>query len=146
MKRFIDVHTGEITAGQGEVILASDTNNACLVIAAYDANKKVGALAHAIYANGQHNHTSPVLRDVNHAVDELIRDMVMLGSQIEDIEISLVAGENVPHHENPSYHRSIEEAIRAIKDHHLRIKNDVCEEVGAAHISLDIETGKVICK
>ena len=46
MKRFVGVHTGEIMSGKGETVLTSDSNNACLVIVAYDAAKKMSEVVH----------------------------------------------------------------------------------------------------
>lgn len=146
MKRFIDVHTGEIVAGQGEVVLKSDAESACLIIAAYDPTKKIGALAHAMFDANGHKHHSPVLRDPAHAVDEMIDDMKMLGSLPENIEVSVVAGENVPHHENPAYHKNIEAVLSVLKDRHIRFRTDLKEDIGAAHIILDVESGQVSCK
>ena len=148
MKRFIDVHTGEIMAGQGEVVLKSDAGNACLVIAAYDRIKKVGALAHALFLNGaaEHHH-SPVIRDANAAIEEMINDMQMLGSEPQNIEVSVVAGENVHHPDHdPNYHKTIEHTLDILRNRHLRCLQNLKEDIGASHVELDVSSGEVNCK
>jgi len=147
MKRFIDVHTGEIMAGQGEVILKSDTGSACLIIAAYDPAHKIGALAHAMFANSPVRHESPVLRDAAHAIDEMVADMELLGSRPDTIEISLVAGENVrADHSNSAYRTNIDEVLGALKARRIRFRSDLLEDVGNAHVTLDVESGKISCE
>ncbi len=146
MKRFIDVHTGEVMAGQGEVVLKSDADSACLIIAAYDATKKIGALAHATLDANGHKHHSPVWPDASHAVEEMINDMQMLGSQADDIEVSIVTGENVRHPENPGYRKNIDEILEILRQHHIRFREGASENIGNAHIVLDVESGQIIRK
>lgn len=147
MKRFIDVHNGEIMAGQGEVILKSDAESACLIIAAYDPTKKIGALAHAMFENGHPHHASPILRNASQAIDEMIKDMSLLGSKTENIEVSVVAGENVRHQtDDPVYHQSIHEVVDVLKKRSLRFSQKLTEEIGSAHLALDVESGKISCK
>jgi len=147
MKKRIDVHSGEIVAGQGAVVLKSDAPNACLIIAAHDPTQKVGALAHAMFASGHPAHPSPVLRDARNAIDEMVKDMALLGSHPENIEVTVVAGENVRHFpEDQTYHRSISEVLEALKERRLRLRNDLTEEIGAAHLALDVESGQIVCE
>ena len=147
MKRFIDVHSGEIMAGQGDVILKSDAESACLIIAAYDPTKKIGALAHAMFEGGHPHHSSPVLRNATQAIDEMIKDMALLGSQAENIEVSVVAGENVRHNaDDPVYHQSINEVVAALKKRSVHFSQNLKEEIGSAHLALDVESGEISCK
>ena len=48
MKRIIDVYTGKVEAGGKDTILRSNAIASCVVIAAYEPTKKVGALAHVM--------------------------------------------------------------------------------------------------
>ena len=48
MKKVIDVQIGEVKAEQGKVILKSKAIGSCIAIAAYDAAKNIGALAHVM--------------------------------------------------------------------------------------------------
>lgn len=149
MKRFIDVHRGEIMAGKGEVVLKSDAEAACLVIVAHDSVKKVGGLAHAMFRNRSLNKEfhSAVLRDASAAIDEMIEDMTMIGAGKDDIEVSLITGENVHHEKNDSnYERNIDSAINILRDKHIKMKGQVGADAGDLHVALDVETGRVTFK
>ncbi|MBU0468112.1 MAG: hypothetical protein KJ736_03475 [Candidatus Omnitrophica bacterium] len=147
MKRFVDVHMSEVMAGKSYTILHSDANNACLVIAAYDANHKVGGLAHAMFVSEEcskklnHSYT----RDAGKAIDEMIQDMELLGSSVDDIEVCLVTGENVPHQKGDlNYQNRIDSAIDLLKRKHIKFKQKTTIDIGDKHVSLDVSTGKLI--
>ncbi len=147
MKRFIEVHDGEIVAGQGDVVLKSDSDHACLVITAYDPNHKIGALAHAIFLSElvEKKHDPSIMQDVSHAIDEMITDMTLLGSHRSDIEVCLVTGENVQHtQDDPAYNRNIATAIEVLKEKRVRFREDTATEVGKSHVGLDVESGEIV--
>ena len=147
MKRFVDVHMGEVMAGKAEAVLHSDANNACLVIAAYDSVHKVGGLAHAKFVSEEEarkklNHSYS--REANNAIDEMIKDMKFLGSKIDNIEVCLVSGENVLHEKgDPDYKSRIESTIEILKKKHIKVKQITETDIGDKHVSLDVETGKL---
>jgi len=146
MKRCIGVHTGEIMTGKGETVLKSDTNNACMVIVAYDQERKIGSLAHALfYENEQKRKAhSSLVRDANHAIDEMIKEMTLLGADKNGIEIRLVTGENVSHQQgDPIYTKKLNSAMDVIKDKHLRVTDHSAVDVGNKHVVFDIETGEL---
>lgn len=146
MKRFIDVHMSEVMAGKEDTILHSDANNACLVIAAYDATHKVGGLAHAMFVSEECskklNHSYS--RDAGKAIDEMIQDMELLGSTINDIEVCLVTGENVPHEkDDKNYLNRIRSAITLLKRKSIKFKQETTTDIGDKHVFLDVSTGKL---
>ncbi len=149
MKRIIDVHRGEIMAGQGEVVLESDTNGACLVILAYDANHKIGGLAHALYFSGRMDKKwhSSTLRSAAEAIEEMVEDMALIGADRESIEVALVTGENVPHDENdPEYIKNLNSTIEILKQKNIRLRENSAQDAGQHHVALDVESGEVIFK
>lgn len=146
MKRFIGVHTGEIMAGQGEVILKSDTSSACIVIVGYDISKKIGGLAHAMFLKKgpEQRGNFSEMRDVEKAIDEMVKDMTLLGAKKENIEIRLVTGENVPHEEeDPDYDRNINSTLELLKQKHLRFNTDSIGDAGEFHVAFDVESGSI---
>jgi chemotaxis receptor (MCP) glutamine deamidase CheD len=149
MKKFVHVHTGDIMAGNRDTVLESDATKACLVIAAYDPIKKVGGLAHALFLKDGYvkRKNYPVTRDVSSAIDEMVQDMVLLGSAKNDIEVCLVTGENVLHAEDdPEYDKTVNQAIELLKQKNIRIRKETTRDIGDLHASLDVETGNIICK
>ncbi len=146
MKRFIDVHAGEIMAAAQDTVLRSNTNNACLVYVAYDKIKRIGALAHSMFLSGSlgEKWSSHILCDAERAIDEMIGDMKLLGSNVNDISIQLVSGENVPGVEhNSDYDANLRSAVDLIKKKHLNVNVSSAKDVGQAHVALDVATGEV---
>ncbi len=146
MKRRINVHTGEIMAGQGDVVLNSETDKECIVIVAHDATKKIGCLGHAMFLSEKLNTSvnSCIMKDVSGAIDEMLEDMTLLGSTADNIEISLVAGENIKHKEEDiDFLGNINSAIGLLKEKHVRLKDNVTNRMEKRHISLDVESGQI---
>ena len=147
MKRFIDVHMGEVMAGKEDAVLHSDANNACLVIAAYDSVHKIGGLAHAMFVstNGVvRRKNQPKSRDASSAIDEMIKDMELLGSNKEDIKICLVTGENVPHEkDDPDYQKTIDNVINILKEKDIKFGEKTVTDIGDMHVALDVGTGTI---
>ena len=146
MKREIDVHTGEIMVAGEETILKSDTNSACLVFVAYDAEKKIGGLAHAMMLSGRFNHksSSGVFREAGEAIDEMVEDMTLLGADKDHIEVRLVTGENIPHQQgDPDYQRNISSAYEILKRKHIKCDEKTLVDVGRSHVAFDVSTGDI---
>jgi chemotaxis receptor (MCP) glutamine deamidase CheD len=147
MKRRIDVHTGEIVAGQGEVVLQSDAQGACMVIVAYDAIKKIGGLAHALFASGNGLHTwqSTLMKNAEGAIDEMVSDMTLLGSDKNDIEVALIAGENISNgSQDAVYANRISETIDLLKQKQIRFKESQADDKGHNHVCLDVASGDIV--
>lgn len=146
MKRFINVHTGEIMAGREDITLNSDTNSACMVIVAYDAIKKIGGLAHAMFlSNGKNKKNKfTLMTDASGAIDEMMDDMTGLGAEKENIKICLVSGENVRHEKNdPEYNKNIQDVMDVLKEKKIRFSEQIATDVGKLHISFDVESGAI---
>jgi len=147
MKRLIEVPWGEVMAGKGEVVLNSNTDNECLVIAAYDAVKKIGCLAHAVFSDSKKLHRSclSVMRNLTDAIDEMIKDMMMLGADQDDIEVALVAGENIPHaKDDPGYNGRINYVMEILAQRRIKCRSDRICDIGSSHVGLDVSSGKIL--
>ena len=145
MKRSINVHSGEVMAGKEETVLKSDANNECMVIVAYDSIHKVGGLAHAMFAgfNGKRRKFTTI-REAEEAIDEMIKDMSILGSGEDDIEVCLVAAENLKHEkEDPVIKKSFNEVTDILKKKHIRFSHVGTEDIGKHHVAIDVETGDI---
>jgi chemotaxis receptor (MCP) glutamine deamidase CheD len=147
MKRRIDVHTGEIMAGQGEVVLQSDAQGACMVIVAYDAIRKIGGLAHALFSsgNGLHPWHSTLMKNAEGAIDEMVSDMTLLGSDKNDIEVALISGENISRgSQDPAYANRISETIELLKQKQIRFKENQAGDARHTHVCLDVASGNIV--
>ena len=146
MKRFVNVHTGEVMAGKDEIVLHSDTHAACMVIVAYDSIAKIGGLAHSMFmAHKGNTKKYKTMRDADHAIDEMVNDMAALGAKKENIEVCLVTGENVSRKEKgPEYQENLDEVLGALKKKNIRCREETAKDIGRLHVSFDVETGDII--
>lgn len=147
MKKFINVHKGQATAGRGEVVLKSDIQNrSCFVIVARDQAHKIGCLAHTFFVSGKGNGKKEefLTNDARTAIDKMISNMTLLGSRLDDIEVSLVASENIKHEENDSeYEKEIERIYQILQDRRIRWTKDRLHDCGNKHVVFDVETGNI---
>ncbi len=96
MEKIINVGTGVVEVGRAGVILRSTAIGSCIVIAAYDSSKKVGAMAHIMLpgrapkdADGERT------RYAADAVDEMISRITRTGANKCDLEVCVVGAGNV---------------------------------------------------
>ncbi|MDD3374376.1 MAG: hypothetical protein PHY73_01465 [Candidatus Omnitrophica bacterium] len=147
MKRFVNVHKGEATAGRGEVILKSDIRDrSCFAIVARDPMHKIGAIAHAMFLHSVHKEkTDPILaKDARESIDKMISNMTLLGAASDDIEVSLVAGENVDHQKDDfEYDEEVDRIFNILKERRIRCREVSAVDVGHKHVMLDVETGDI---
>jgi len=146
MKKRIDVPSGEVVAGQGDVILNSIADGPCIVIAAYDASRKVGCIAHASFQNGssQKRFSLSFMRDPDSAIDEMIKDMELLGSDKDHIEVALVSGENLtPEEKNHGLGGQVNSMLGLLKQKNIHCRENKYFDAGSFHISLNVGSGEI---
>lgn len=96
MKHMIYVNTGEVKSGNAETLLNSGAIGSCVVITAFDPEKKIGAMAHVMLPgifpakNQQH-----ATRYAANAIDEMLSQLDKFEVKKENIEICIVGGANV---------------------------------------------------
>ncbi len=147
MKKTIDVQTGEVKAGVGEVILQSKAIGSCLGIAAYDAVKHIGALAHTMLpGSAPEGKTIKRTKYCADAIDAIISRMGRLGSRKEEIEVVLVGGGNVLKKEDDTIcNENIESALKLLKKKALKVRTQAVGGIIRRSVSLDVERGIVYC-
>ena len=147
MKRIVDVQIGQVRTGKGKVILQSKAIGSCLGIAAYDAVKRIGALAHVMLPN-----RAPAKKAIKRtkycddAIDAIISKMGRLGSRKEDIEVVLVGGGNVLKREDDTIcEDNIKSALKVLKKKALKVRAQSVGGTVRRGVSLDVERGIVSC-
>jgi chemotaxis protein CheD len=95
MEEIIDVNTGQVKLGRGEVILRSLAIGSCIAVAAYDSRARIGAMAHIMLPGSAPEESSEANRYAANAIEEMIGMMVKAHSQKSDIEVCLVGAGNV---------------------------------------------------
>ncbi|MFC1461978.1 ATP-binding protein [Verrucomicrobiota bacterium] len=146
MKETIDVGTGEVAAGSGEVVLLSSAIGSCVVIAAYDSVKRTGALAHVMLPG-----KSPKPADAGRtryaadAIEAMRRKMVALGSGWDDIEVCVVGGGNILQRPGDTVCRdNIQSVLGLLTATGFRIVAKAVGGTEGRNVSFDIGRGTVL--
>lgn len=144
-KETIYVLTGEVKAGNKSAILSSSAIGSCIVIAAYDAKEKVGALAHIMLpGKAQTNKETHKNRYAANAIEELIRRMNMLGTKGNNIEVCLVGGANVlKKKDDATGLNNLSSVNDILKKERIKIKAKSVGGTERRSIALDVENGSI---
>ena len=147
MKRIINVQTGQIKTGQGEVMLKSTALGSCIAIAACDRQKKIGSLAHIMLPGRapQNKKEEEKIKYVCNAIDEIIRLMTELGSQVDRIEAVVVGGGNVLKRKDDTIcHDNINSVIKCLQKNKIKINAQALGGNKRKSISFDVAKS-IIC-
>lgn len=95
MKEVIELYTGEVKLGSGETILWSVAIGSCIVVAAYDSNKSIDAMAHIMLPGSAPGQSLEKTKYATDAIEEMLNQMLEAESNVNDIEACLVGAGNV---------------------------------------------------
>jgi len=145
MKKSIHVSTGEVNAAIEDAILKSAAIGSCVVIAAYDATNKTGAMAHVMLPGVSPEKTNtPRTRYAADAIAEMIAMMTQLGTDPKNIEVCLVGGANVLKRADDTIgQNNIDSVIELLTKQNIEIKAKSVGGFERMSVSLDIENGTV---
>lgn len=145
LKKTIYVLTGEVKAGNKSTLLISSAIGSCVVIAAYDAKEKVGALAHIMLpGKAPTNKETQKNRYAANAIEELIRRMNMLGTKENNIEVCLVGGANVlKKKDDATGLNNLSSVNDILKKERIQVKAKSVGGTERRSIALDVENGSI---
>jgi chemotaxis protein CheD len=147
-KETIEVLAGEVKMGIAGSILKSVGIGSCVVIAAYDSRKKLGAMAHVMHhaISATDNVYEPKTLYANDAINALLIDIGRAGSSVADIEVCLAGGANVLRRDHDTIWKdNVDSVIKLLSEKGINV---VAQSVGGTErrsVSLDCETGTVTC-
>ncbi len=141
--KFIDVYTGEVSVSSEPVVLRAMAIGSCVVVAAYDRNKKIGGLAHIMLpGKSPRQDSDDRTKYAENAIDFLLDSIKRIGVKAEDLEVNLVGGANVLGKGSIS-----EEVAGSISGYLEKLGIEPKKKkIGGTErrsVSLDIESGKV---
>lgn len=145
MKKPIVVSLSEVKAGEKDTILKSNAIASCIVIAAYDSIKNVGALAHIMVpGSAPKKKVLQRTRYAANAIEEMIDRMSLLGADKSGMETCLVGGGNVLKRDDDTIcHENLAPVIKLLNEKGIKIrKRDVGGTVRRT-VLFDIEKGSV---
>ncbi len=144
MKEIIDVNTGQVKLGRGEVILRSLAIGSCIAVAAYDSKAKIGAMAHIMLPGSAPGKSSERTKYAANAIDEMIGMMVQADSQRSNIEVCLVGAGNVLQKEDDAIcAANMQSTTRLLEERNIPIRATALGGTERKSIFLDVESGNV---
>ena len=146
MRKIIDVQIGEVKVVRGKVILNSKAIGSCVAIAAYDRERKTGALAHVMLPGRapQGKEGEEKTKYSADAIDLIIEEMGKFGSRRENIEVVLVGGGNVLNREDDTICKENVESIEELlKERGLKVQAKSVGGTSRRSIYMDVEHGVV---
>ena len=96
MKEIINISTGEVGKGNIDNILISNGIGSCIVIAAFNIKKRIGAMAHVMLPG-----KAPITENQNKtkyaedAIEKLLQFMAINMDEFSNIEVCLIGAGNV---------------------------------------------------
>ena len=145
MKRISNTYTGETKAAKEDTILKSCAIGSCVVIAAYDAKEKVGALAHVMVpGKAPEGKNYQKTRYAYNAIQEMLNQMILIGAKKESVEVCLVGGANILQRKDDTIGLdNIASVIEILKEEKIKINAKSIGGTERRAITLDIENGSV---
>lgn len=139
------VKSGEIKIGTGSDVLTSSPLGSCIAVIAYDAQRKIGGVAHIMLPGkspekNKHDKNKYAID----AIETLLSKLYESGVQDSDIEVCLVGGANVLKKENETLtHDIIDSVWKAIEERKIKIRANSLGGFERRGVTLDIKTGMV---
>ena len=145
MKEIIDVATGEVKACRNRAVLRSGAIGSCVVVALYNANTKIGALAHIMLpGTAPKTESSQKTKYAVNAVSKLLKKMKKLGLNGQSIHSCLIGGGNVLKRPDDTIcGNNIDSISRILKEKGIKITAQAVGGFVRRSASLDTETGCV---
>ena len=144
MKDIIDVNTGQVRLGRGNVVLRSLAIGSCIAAAGYDFRAGIGAVAHIMLPGSAPEESPEKTRYAENAIEEMVGLMVYGGSQKGNIEVCLVGAGNVLKKDDDTICvDNIRSTVRVLEERGIPIRATALGGTERKSIFLDIETGKI---
>lgn len=92
----LDVRMGHIAVGEDSKALVASGVGSCVVVTLYDAKRRIGAMAHAMFPPTSRPHgCRPDTRYVDAAIDAMLEKLLARGARKEYLEAKIVGGANM---------------------------------------------------
>jgi len=145
MEKIINISTGEVNASRNGEILKSTAIGSCVVIAAYDSGKILGAMTHVMLPGrapkSAYGESTKYAVD---ALDEMIRIITAQGASLSELGVCLVGAGNVLKKQDDTICKNnIDSITRLLKEKHIPVRASVLGGTERKGISLDIKNGSV---
>ena len=144
MEEVVYVNTGEVKVAAGQAILRAIAIGSCIVVAALDSKKRIGAMAHVMLPGKAPRQFLEKTKYAFDAIEKMLGQMLEAGSKPDDIEVCLVGAGNVLEKENDTIcDANIESVTGILEEKGISVKASVLGGRERKGIFLDTETGSI---
>ncbi len=144
MKEIIDVNSGQVRLGRANEILRSTAIGSCIVIAAYDARTKTGALAHIMLPGKAPVNEPAKAKYAEDAVRQMAEQMTRAGAAKDSIQACLVGAANVLKEKDDTVCAENTASVTAcLRKNEIAVKATALGGTKRKGLSLDIDSGCV---
>ncbi len=142
MKKIVYVNSAEVVIGTGETILKSSPIGSCIVVAAYDSKKRIGAMAHIMLAGSAPKFILKKMKYAEDAIEEMLNQMHKIGSNTVDIEVCLVGAGNVLQKEDDTICKDNIKSVTAIlAEKNIPVRASALGGTERKSVFMDVENG-----
>ena len=146
MKEFIDVNSGQVKVGTKGTTLRSAAIGSCIVVAAYDSRKSIGAMAHIMLASSAPQQHPEKTKYASDALEEMLNQMFEAGSNADDIEVCLVGAVNVLENVDDTIcEDNIKSVSTILAEKNIPVRASALGGTERRSVFLDVENGVVSC-
>ncbi|HEG42521.1 MAG TPA: hypothetical protein ENH94_00580 [Phycisphaerales bacterium] len=140
----IDVNTGQVKVVSGSGVLRSVAIGSCVVVAALNFAKKIGAMAHIMLPGSAPEDAPEKTKYAADAIDEMLNLMGDEQSQRSDIHVCLVGAGNVlKRNEDTICEANIESIMRILKEKDIAVRASALGGTKRKSAYMDIDSGDI---
>ena len=140
----VDVNTGQVKIAVERGILRSVGIGSCVVVAAYDYRKKIGALAHIMLPGIAPQKSLEKTKYAFDGIEQLLNQMLEAGAGTDGIEVCLVGAGNVLQKSDDTIcDANIESVTGILEEKNISVMALVLGGTKRKSVLLDVENGSI---
>lgn len=144
MQEVIDVNTGEVFVGSGQLTIRAMAIGSCIAIAVFDPKTKIAGMAHIMLAGQAPERFSEIIKYAFDGIEHMLDLMSDAGSSLNDIEVCLVGAGNILRRKDDTIcEANIESVTRILKEKNIAVKASVLGGTKRKSVFIDIDNGLV---
>ncbi len=140
----MDVDTGEVKIATEGTILRSVAIGSCVVVAAINFKRKIGAMAHIMLPGSAPQQSLEKTKYAFDGIEQLLNQMFEAGANTDETEVCLVGGGNVLKREDDTIcEANIKSVTDILKENDIPIRSSVLGGTKRKSVFIDVEKGRI---
>jgi len=142
MKETVYVSSGEVKVAGKKKILRSTPAGSCIVVAAYDHKKNIGAMAHIMLPGNSPKEGLEKTKYAADAIDEMIKMMTQAGAKKANVETCLAGAGNVLKKEDDTIcQANIDSVTSILEEKAIPVRAAALGGTSRRTVCMDVESG-----